>query len=218
MGISEYAVIDDLDNGDKEVASFFIDIPSGLTKDKYDLEVTIYFDWDDDEDDEDVLAYDEETSDESIRLNILSCAGAEPSINARLDSEAKLEEELIIKAIITNNGADNDFVVSVSGFESWAELVSVTPQTASIDEGEFIEVTIKLTPTSAGTQSFKINTIVDGESHDQTISVNIEEEPGLFGGLSDIMVYTIIGIIAILILIFLVLIAKMSRRPVKPQF
>lgn len=218
LGISEYVVIDDLDNGDKEVANFFIDIPSSLSKDKYDLDITLYFDWDDDEDEDEISAYDEETSDESIRLDILGCRGLAPAINANLESVAEIGTDLVVKTLITNNGEDNDFVISVSNFESWADLVSVTPQTASIDHGEFTEVTITLRPKLEGTQSFKINAIVDGESYDQSVSVNIAEEPGLFSGMSDVVTYTIIGIIAVIVLIFLVLIAKVSRRSAKPQF
>jgi len=218
MEINEYVVINDLDSGDDETAVFIIDIPSSLSKDKYDLDITIYFDWDDDENEENIFAYDEDTSDEIVRLNILGCAGLEPSINANLESAAEVGTNLVVKALVTNNGNDNDFAISVSNFESWADLVSVSPQTTSIDEGEFAEVTITFKPKIAGAQSFKINTIADGESYDQSVSVNIAEKPGIFSGMSDIVTYTIIGIIAVLVLIFLVLIAKISRRPAKPQF
>ena len=152
------------------------------------------------------------------RLEILSCRGPDPSVNANLESAAEIGTDLVVKAMVTNNGADNDFVISISDFESWADLVSVVPQTASIDEGEFTEVTITLSPKVAGSQSFKINTIADGDSYSQTVSVSIAEKPGLFGGMSDLATYIIIGIIAVLVLIFLVLIAKISRRPAKPQF
>lgn len=219
MGIYEYEVIRNLDSGDREDVVFFIDIPSELSKDKDDLDVEVYFNWDDDEDDENPADYDDKTSDESVRLIILSCTGPAPSVNANLASPAEVGTELIIKALITNNGDDNDFVISVSDFESWAEFVSITPQTASIKEGEFTEVTIVLKPKTAGTQSFKINTIVDGKSHDKLVSVkDIAEKKGLFSGMSDAVTYTIIAIIAVLVLIFLVLIARVSRRPAKPQF
>jgi len=218
MGIYESRVIRNLDSGDREDVSFFVDIPSELSKDKYDLDVTVYFDWDEDEDDENPANYDDDTSDESVRLNIASCTGPAPTVNANLESTAEVGTDLVVKAIITNNGNDDDFVISASDFEAWADLVSVTPQTTSINEGEFTEVTIILKPKTAGTQSFKINTIADGESNSQSVSVNIAEEPGLFGGMSDVATYTIIAIIAVIILIFLVLIARVSRRPAKPQF
>ena len=153
-----------------------------------------------------------------MRLEVLSCRGPEPGINAHLDSAAEIGTNLVVKAIITNNGNDDDFVISLSDFESWADLISISPQTASINEGEFIEVTITLKPNVAGTQSFKVNVIVNGDSYDQLVSVNIDDEQGLFSGISDVMTYIIIAIIAIIVLILLVLIAKVSRKTAKPQF
>ncbi|MCK4649930.1 putative S-layer protein [Candidatus Pacearchaeota archaeon] len=215
MGIDEYIIIDDLDNGDREVITFFINIPSELSKEKYTLDVIVSFDWDDDEDDEDPLSYDEETSDTSIRLNILGCKAPTPTITANLESSAQVGQDLVVKAKITNNGKTNDFIISASDFDSWASMVSINPQTTSIEKGEFQEVLITLSPMEAGSQSFKINTIVDGSSHEQTISVNITEKPGIFGFASEmnnVIFYTVIGIVALLVLIFLVLIVKISKR------
>jgi uncharacterized membrane protein len=149
---------------------------------------------------------------------MLSCRGADPSITAALDSETVVGKELVIKATVTNNGDDNDFVISVSDFESWAELVSVSPQTTSIDEDDSVEVIIKLMPTKEGTQSFEINAIVDGETTSQSVSLSIAEDPSVFAGISDTLLYIIIGIIVLLILIFLALIVRISRRAPKPQF
>jgi len=218
LGIYESKVIRNLDSGDKEELTFFVDIPSELSKEKYNLDVAVYFDWDEDEDDENPSNYDDETSDEEVRLEVLSCQGPAPSINANLASATEVGTDLIVKAIVTNNGDDNDFVIALSGFESWAEIVSINPQAASIKEGEFTEVTITLKPTASGPQTFKIDATVDGETFGQPVAVNIAEDKGIFSGMNDALTYTIIGIIAILVLIFLVLVAKISRRSAKPQF
>jgi hypothetical protein len=219
LGINEYIVIDDLDNGDKEVVTFFVDIPSQLTKEKYSLDISVYFDWDSDEDDDEVLSYDEETS-ATIRLNILGCKAPSPTITANLGSTAEVGKELIIKATITNNGQLNDFIIAPTGFETWADLVSVEPGTLSIASGNSQEVIITLLPKQSGAQTFKIETIVDGESYIQPVSVNVKGKPGIFDGLglSDTMLYLIIGITALLILIFLVLIIKIVRKPSKREF
>ena len=222
LNIDEFYVIDSLRSGKSKEATFLISLPEKLSKTRYDLDIYTFFAYDEDEDELDKASYDENSNDidrdASIRLEILSCRGPDPSVNANLESAAEIGTDLVVKAMVTNNGADNDFVISISDFESWADLVSVVPQTASIDEGEFTEVTITLSPKVAGSQSFKINTIADGDSYSQTVSVSIAEKPGLFGGMSDLATYIIIGIIAVLVLIFLVLIAKISRRPAKPQF
>jgi len=215
LGVNEYVIIDDLRNGKKEDVSFFLNIPSQLNKEKYDLYAIIYFDWDTDESDEDTTSYNEQTSDTSIRLTILDCKAAEPTVTANLESSTRIGQDVIIKATIKNNGKLNDFVITPTGFESWADLVSVTPQTISIASGNSEEVVITLSPTKAGTQSFNINTVVDGETYSQPVSLNIADKPSQFGfaGISSIMLYSIIGIIALLVIIFLILIVRIARRP-----
>ena len=95
----------------------------------------------------------------------------------------------------------------------------IEPQSASINKGEFQEVTITLSPTVAGEQSFKINTVADGTSYEQTVSLSIAEEEGMFGfNMSSLMFYAIIGIVALVVLIFLVLIVKISKRSPSAQF
>ena len=73
-------------------------------------------------------------------------------------------------------------------------------------------------PTKEGTQSFKINAIVDGESYDQSVSLSVSEKASVFDGIDNAVLYTIIIIVAVLILIFLALIVRVSRRSAKPQF
>jgi len=224
LGIDKLYVIDSLRSGKGKQATFFIDLPEELSQDRYSLDIYTFFAYDEDEDELSKAAYDENSNDIdrdfTLRLEVLSCKGPAPTIAATLDSETAIGTELIITATITNNGEDNDFVVSAADFESWAELVSVVPQTASIDEGDSTEVIITLMPTKAGTQSFNINAIVDGESHEQAVSVSIpgDEDTGIFSGISNATLYTIIIIAAVLILIFLALIVRISRRTAKPQF
>jgi len=219
LQIDDSMVIDDLDNGDKEVLTFFVDIPSQLTQEKYNLDISVYFDWDSDEDDDNFISYDEETS-ESIRLNILGCKAPAPTIAANLGSTTELEEELVIKATIKNNGELNDFIITPTGFETWAELISVEPGTLSIASGNSEEVIITLLPKQSGSRTFRIETLVDGENYVQPISVNIKGKPSILSGLglSDAMLYLIAGIIVLLVLIFLVLIIKIVRKPNKREF
>ena len=222
LNINEKMVINDLRNGKGKEATFFVTVPEEVAKTFNKLKIYTYYDYDRGKDENELTSYREssekESDDFSIPLEILSCKSLAPTVNADLKSAAEVGKELIIKTTITNNGKDNDFVISASDFGAWAELVSVTPQTASIKKGEYAEVTITLRPTATGAQSFNINTIVDGESYKQSVSVSIDEKPGLFAGIDDITLYAIVGIIVLLIVIFLVLVLKASGRPKKPEF
>ena len=217
MGINEYAVIDDLDSGDDETVSFFINVPSLLSRDSYDLEITVYFDWDDDEEDDDISAYDEETSDEIVRLSIIGCGQIEPTVSASLDSESKVGKELVITASVTNNGEDGDYTISAANFASWAELVSIEPNEVSIDAGDTKTVTITLKPTKDGEHTFKIVSKINGDSSDQSVSVTIEKSSNPFVNMSNTMMYIIVAIMAVLILIVLTLIVKAARKPTRKE-
>jgi len=212
MGIDEYIVLKDMDEGDKETVTFFIDVPEGLTKERYTLDVIVSFDWDDDKEDLDELAYGEANSDASMVLNILGCASPEPSVTASLESSTEVGKDLIVKATITNKGELNDFAITATGFQSWAELISVTPSTLEIASGNSQEVTIILSPTGSGVQTFEITTTVDGETYSQAVSVNVAEKQYPFG-MSNTAFYLGIAIASLVVLIFLVLIAKVARRP-----
>ena len=223
LGIDEKIVIDNLKSGKRKEIEFFIDLPKELSKSLYVLELKTYYDYDKDEDELSIQSYSESSFNDldktfSVRLEILSCQEPSPTIDAILASETTLGEELTVKATITNNGADNDFAISVTNFESWANIISVTPQTATINKKESAEIIIKFIPTKEGAQIFKINTIVDGETYEQTVSVNISAKPSIFTGINNELLYIIIAIVAILIIIFLALIIKISRRQSKPQF
>jgi hypothetical protein len=221
LGVNERVVIDNLKSGKRKEIIFYFDVPAQLSKESYNLDITTYYDYDDDEDELEELSYSENSEDDldkdfSARLELLSCAGAAPRVDASLDSIAEVGTELVIKTMITNNGADNEFVISASGFESWAELVSVTPVTASIKEGEFQEVIVVLMPTDEGSHSFNIETIADGETNSQSVSVNITGEPGFFKGISNNMLFIAAGSVLFVLMIVIVIVAlsRISSRRV----
>lgn len=220
LGLNEKIIIDDLRSGKRKDIMFTFDLPKDLTKEMYTLDIITYYDYDKDEDQMQESSYGENSNDDldkdfSVRLQVLSCRGPSPTINANLESEAKVGQDIVIKTLITNNGGNNDFVISASDFESWATLKSISPATASINEGEYEEITLVLTPTESGAQSFKINTIIDGETYSQLVSVNIEGKSSIFSGISgvdDTILYIVAGIIILIILIIIVLLVRIARK------
>ena len=225
LGIEEKFVIDNLRDKKGKEATFYITIPDSVDKSFVELDIYTYYDYDNDEDElDELIAYGESSDEEgdgfSIGLEILSCqTNPEASISIDLESETIINKQVIIKATITNTGADNDFVISTSGLELWAKSISISPLTVSIDKGKSAEIIITFVPTEAGEHTFKINAIVNGETISQSAIINIKgESQSLFTGISNTMLYTIAGIVAVLILIFLALIVRVSRRQSKPQF
>ena len=217
LNINEFRTIEDLRDGRQEDVTFFVSIPDSLDKEKYDLKINVYFDWDSDEDEYSEFSYDE-SNEESLRFNIIGCAIAAPLIKPTLESETEEGKELVVKTLITNNGDNGDFKIFASGYESWATLVSVTPETATIAKGESVETIIVLMPNSAGMKSFKISTTIGDETFNQPVSVNIKESLNFFG-LKGMTLYLVAGISGMLILILVVLIAKVaSKKPVKANF
>jgi len=218
LGILMTREIENLDEGDSEVLTFSVEFPEEAEEKLYKIRFSTEFDYD--EDDEIYDKNSDSGDDILYQVTVLGGENIKPTISASLESEAKVGEELVIIATIINNGEDDNFDITVTGYESWAELVSVSPQSLSLDEDEEGTVVITLIPINEGVQTFKVNAFFNGESHDQAVSVSItEDEKGLFADVSKTVLYSVAGIAGLIILIFLTLIVKVSRRAKKvPQF
>lgn len=225
LGIYETFLMDGLRDGKGKEATFYIDIPAEIENmNSQKLKIYTYYDYDDDEDELDENAYGESSEDEGddfyVGLEILSCAVTAPTVTASLGSTMEIGQNLVVRATITNNGNDNEFIIAPMNFDSWADLVSTVPGKVTIASGASQEVVITLSPKESGTQTFVITTVVDGETFNQPVSVKITKGPGIFSalGLSNTMGYLITGIVALLVIIFLVLIIKVARKPIKADF
>ncbi|MFA4960611.1 MAG: putative S-layer protein [Candidatus Pacearchaeota archaeon] len=216
LGISESQVISDLKTGKKKEITFTFNLPDQLSKNVYDLLVRTYYDYNDG-DEREITSYDETSEDIdrdfNLRLEVLSCQSPEPTINAKLNSEAKVGDDLIISVTIKNNAdEEKNFVISTSEFESWAELKEIDPSLLTIGAGESAEVLISLLPNSEGVKSFKIKAVSDGQTSEQPVSVIISKGSGLFSGIDNLSLYLLIGIGVLIVLILIVLIIKVTRK------
>ena len=226
LGVNDKILIEDLRSGKRKDITFFVNVPEQLQKSSYTLDIRTYYDYNHGEDKMDELSYGENSYDDldktfSTRLDILSCKSPAPTVSARLDSNAIVGKNLIVHAVIANNGEDNNFIISASGYDSWANLVSITPQSMEIAKGGTKEVTITLSPKVSGAHSFKINTIVDGDVYNQSLSVNIAEKQGILNWVNDKIgtntFYVIVTLIAIVILLFLIVVVAILKRPSRRQ-
>jgi hypothetical protein len=224
LGINEVMEFKDVDALDSEEFLKNLVIPEDAEEKTYVMEFTVY---DDDGADENDI-YENDENDEAEYRKIFKVQNCEvedvtPTLSAVLLSDAKVGEELQVQVSITNNGDATDFIVAATGFEAWATLVGVEPQIMNIAEGTTSQAIVRLTPTEAGAQTFKINAVYNGQTAEKTVSVNIAEKTGFltgaFGGaLGNTALYIIAAIVLILIIIVIVLIVKIAGSSKSAEF
>ena len=225
LGIDEYVQVSNLKEGKKKTVSFFIDIPEGLPKSLYKLDIINYFEYDDG-DELEFNNYDSNSDDDlengdfNIPLEILSCGIKKPSIGADLVSDPVVNQDLVIEVEVENTGSsEQEFDISLSGVNSWAEVIEVSPSSVSVGAGDTETVLVTLLPNEAGSQSFVVNAVSsDGETARRTVTVNLAgdesgDESGSGIGSDALSTYLLWGIIILVILIILTLIVKAARSP-----
>jgi len=219
-----FEVLNDMDEGDDgETFVFSFEVPENVEDENYKIGFTTYSDYDSDGD-ADYFEFYKDRSDEIFyeTLKVIGCESNEEEsvlISAELDSEAEAGEELIVTSTITNLGDEiSTFAIDVTGFEEWAELVSLSEEVATLASGESKEITITLNVNEdiEGTQTFVIETNSNGNLEVQQVEVNIAESTG-FGGLGIILknsgMLWLIGIINIVLIFLVILVAvRLSRR------
>ena len=219
LGIKIEKEIEDLEEGETKTVTFVINLPSDIEEKEYKISFGTEFEYD--EDDEPYPYGEESDEDDDIKYRLTVLGGVTnvaPRISAELQSDAVVGQELILSVLVTNNGNEENFIISTAGADSWANILSVNPTSINLGEAETQEILITLTPFEGGYQNFKVVTVYGGETYEQQITINIDElevSEGFFSGsmfAENTSAYLIIGITALIILILLVLIAKMSRR------
>ena len=214
-----FEILSDLDSGDEETESFTFEIPEGIENKNYVIRFETYFDYDDGD-------YDEMSKDPFDKtIQLIGCDEPEPEesvlITAELDSDEVIAgEEFIVTSTITNLGSETStFAINVTGFEDWAEMVSLSDEVAILDSGDNKEVTItlKVKEDAEGSQTFVIETNSNGNLEVQQVEVNVTESKGAFSGLSSILknsgMLWLIGIINVVLIFLIILVAvRLSRR------
>jgi hypothetical protein len=217
LGIKIEKEIEDLDEGDTETVTFLIKLPNDVEEKEYKITFSTEFEYDDKKDI--YREFSDEDDDMDYKLTVLrGVTNIAPRISADLKSDAIVGQELILSVLVTNNGDEENFIISTTGTDSWANVLSVNPTSINLGEAETQEVLITLNPTEGGYQTFKIVAVYGGETYEKQVTINIDElevTEGFFSGSvfkENTSAYLIIGITALIILILLVLIVKMSRR------
>ncbi|MDO8516502.1 MAG: putative S-layer protein [Nanoarchaeota archaeon] len=220
LGLNLYKEVDSLSSGDFQEVSFRFAVPKGAEEKAYKLVFSTKFDYDSDGD-----RYKKESATEDdyvYYLNVLgNCQKPElVALTPKLNSEARAGENLVIQVDVKNIGKTSiDYTITPASYDSWAELVSVEPATLKLDSGSTKQVIVTLKPTSAGAHTFNINAVYNGQTTEQPVSVNVAEKKGLLSliGLNNLgsnnTMYLVAGIFALLIILIISLIVKVSKKP-----
>ena len=223
----EKEIRENMDEGDKTEVSFTFTVPQGLKDKLYNLEFDANYDYRN--------GNYRESSDESTKTGLrvldVGCVPTTPTpsgkiavITAGLDSDARAGSELIVKATITGLVAGGaDYLVGARGFESWADLKSISAPLISLDERESKDVVLSfdVNEDAADKQSFILEVRIGNQLETREIEVNIESAQGgagITGGVTGVSLggnslIWIIGIInVILIILIIVVAARISRR------
>ncbi|NCO11010.1 hypothetical protein CO038_04265 [Candidatus Pacearchaeota archaeon CG_4_9_14_0_2_um_filter_39_13] len=215
-----FEITSDTDVGESETIEFSFLVPKGIDSGKYFIEYISDYDYDNG-------VYDTRSKDRFTGvLDIISCAGSsgtggKASIIASLVSDAVPGEEIIVEATITNIGTqESEFRVSALGFQSWADLESISSEVFTLDSGESKDITITLNvdEDASGTQTFTIQTISGGTVDSRDLEVNFPEKGKGFTGFSiegltgSGYVWLLVLVNVILIVLIVLVAVRLSRR------
>ena len=210
--------IGDIDAFDDDAYSFNFKVPSDAEEKTHTLEFKVL--------DEDFDVYENDFDDDESKFFLPfrvsgGCVGeiAEVTISATLESEAKAGEDLVVRAIITNNGDElSTFTVNAAGFVPWANSVSIDQTTLVLNAGESRNIlfTFDVSKDASGSQSFTIELVSDdNQVTTQPVSVTIEPRSrfGITGNLiSGENLPWVIGALNIILVIIIIIVAVRVAR------
>ncbi len=209
---------DDLEEGDSKQIEFEFSVPEKAVDGNYNLELNAEYDYS--------SGRYRQSLDEAtvVPLKIFGCV-KEPIkeekkvlISASLDSEAIAGSEMIVKSIVTNLGSEEaDFIIGASGYESWADLNSISERLFKLKAGESKEVKLNfnVNEDAKGKQSFTLEVLSGGKEEKREVEVNIEEKEAPSTGISfgeNSLIWIIGAINVILIILIIIVAARISRR------
>jgi hypothetical protein len=205
LGIDSFQEIRNLDSGDEVSMSFTFTVPQ-VNDGNYNLELTADYDYRNND-------YRESSDDATSQpLKVFGCSivpSVSPlSISAELDSSAEAGDELVVRTTIRNTATSRqDVTLSVSDYDSWADLNSVSSRSFSLQPGESKVVTVNLQVDKSvtGEKTFTVEASSNGTAQTREVTVDFGEKSsglsGLFGNSSLIWVIGAINIILIIVII-----------------
>jgi hypothetical protein len=213
LGLNERADIGDISAFDDKKLKLEFMIPQDAGEKQYHLNLEVY------DEDDDIYESDGEESRFQIALDVAgNCQRVvQALVYASLESGGKAGQEMKIRASVTNTGdSSGTFTISAADYSNWAELVSISPVTVTLNSQESKDVLITLNVDSDVSDEQTFNVVLEkqgGDSITQPISVTIEKGfslSGMLGGNAYIWGIALINVV--LVTVIIIVAVKAARR------
>jgi hypothetical protein len=214
-----------IDSMESEKIDFTFTVPQNAAEKSYTIRLGAYNDdglSDDDvfqtskgDDDQDAVFYT------PLTIAVGSCSTTPlASVAASLQSDAKAGNEFTVKATIINAGlSSSTFNLALSGYDSWASLVSMDKTSVTLASGasQDVIITLKANAGASGDQTFNIDVVEGTKSLSQPVSVSVARTGISLPNLSNLFsgnswIWVIGALNALLVLVIVVVAVKVSRR------
>jgi len=213
LGIDKKIAVGDIKAFGSETVNFEFILPKNIDEKYYELEFEVY----DDSDDIFTNAEDETALSKLLIKVEGGCQISDPSISAKLDSEARAGKELIVKTTVTNTEDKAvSFLVSASGFNSWATLKEVSESTFVLGPGQSKDVSLVFDVNKGieGAQTFSIDVLSNNEfTMKQSVAIEIESAKfNLFEFIRANWLLASLGLLIVVLVVVIVIVAVRGSR------
>jgi hypothetical protein len=218
LGINQKVDLGTIDSLDNKDFSFTLNIPTTAKEGStYQLTVGVY--------NKNGNIFENDNSDQAkfyYDLPVTIGCSTVPSalVTAVLQSDAKAGQEFTVKATVTNTGSASDtFNLALTGYNTWASLVSMDKSSVTLAAGtsQDVMIVLKANSDASGDQNFNIGLTQGTKSLSQPISVSLVKQgislpslSGLFTGNSWIWVIGALNVVLVLVIVFVAV--KVSRK------
>jgi len=211
LGISKKVDIGDINDFDSENFNTIITLPKDIEAKYYTLEFRIY--------DEDNDIFENDNDDAALFKVLIHVEGncevaTTTSVAAELiTTSPKAGDALNVKSTITNTGDSvKTYILSVSGYESWATFNDLDSNSITLVAGESREVTLTfdVDKDASGQKQFNIEVVEGSTVTRQPVSVTIAPSNSLLSSFSlpeDNLYLWIIGIVNVILILAIIFVA-----------
>jgi hypothetical protein len=223
LGIKQSREISDLaqDDNPKDV-TFTIHIPENATEKTYSLSFNLYYKYDTNNKEYNINENGVASQNIKVEGNCIKVSNTNALITATLESGGNAGQEMTIRANIKNTGqVETNYIMLVTGIDSFATLTSIDPQSLTLKPNEAQDVTIKLMakPDASGDYSFTITSLFNGKTKPQSVAVTIAGKSSVIGGSailnslkSNWLIWVIVVVNIVLIVLIIAVAVRISRR------